>query len=168
MNEIVQFDEEESKIIEKMIKEMMGESSKKTSQKTKFPLQGVYEFKEGRWLLISKDEKWKPEKDGFYVIFADDFSNSYLAKAYGEAYFKIAENQYETMRPIVKIFENAEAPLLTFICIANEEEYFVKSFEAVPNITDLATIIAYFALKCPTLNKKDLIKLQEICPCVSL
>jgi hypothetical protein len=65
----MQGDDEEARILDNMIKEIIKkteENQKKAS--SKFPLQGVYEFVNGRWQLTAYTKSWNPKEDGLYVI----------------------------------------------------------------------------------------------------
>lgn len=165
----MQGDEEEARILDKMIKEITRkteESQKKAS--SKFPLQGVYEFVEGRWKLTAYTKNWKPEEDGLYIIFNDDFDSSFLSGPFGDPFLKIAENVGGSIKSVVKTFKNFGGPYLTFICIDLGKELFSKTFDALPWLSDVAMLVSYFGINCPSVKKMDLLKISYVCPCAKL
>ena len=165
----MQGDDEEARILDKMIKEIIKkteENQKKAS--SKFPLQGVYEFVDGRWQLTAYTKNWNPKEDGLYVIFNDDFDSSFLSGPFGDPFLKIAENVGGSIKSVVKTFKNFERPYLTFICIYRGKELFSKRFDALPWLSDVATLVSYFGINCPSVKKTDLLKIYDVCPCAKL
>lgn len=167
----MQVDEEEAKILDKIIKDIIKKASTLDNNKKSFSTftrQGVYIFKENKWEMTSSDKRWKPKEDGLYVIFDDDFDYPFLLGPFGEPFLKVAEHVEDSVKAIVRTFSNFKAPYLTFTCIEQGKELFSKTFDALPWLSDVATLVAYFGLNCPSVKRKDLDKVSEICPCAKL
>jgi len=159
-------DDEEAKILDKLLKEIFNKSSAKAEKTSSgFKKPGVYQCIEGRWTFVSGTQNWQPSSDGLYFIFNDDPEFYYLGGPIGEPFFKIAENLSGSIKAIIKTFSGNKAPYLTFICVKNMEEIFSKTYEAIPFLVDVATMVAHFAINCPAVRKKDIEKIYEVCPC---
>ena len=159
-------DEDEAKILEKLMKDILQKSgSVQATAPSAFSRPGVYLRADNRWLLIDTAGRWEPYDDGLYMVFDDNFDFKFINGPAGDPFMKLAQGVRGSIKAVVRTFPETQKPSITFICVNGGKPVFSKSFEPLPWFPDVATMVAYFAIHCPSVKRKDVESVYEVCPC---